>query len=858
MAFDAHANFAYSTVLTAPAPALTGLSLTVAAGQGALFPTAPFNCTVWPSGVAPISTNAEIVRVTAVVGDVLTIVRGQEGTAAVAIAAGYQIANTTTIKVFQDIEGAMIQGISAAGGVATASQVVFSNANGVSFGVAGQTVTASVAVGGGGLTNVNISAGTTSQNLSAFTFSNANGISFGLDAALSRITASYTVPAQSIQPVAASATNGSFLFSTVAFSNANGVTFGTSAGSIITASVAAGGAAGSISAGTTSVALGQAIFSNSNNVTFGLAGSTVTASVTVASSQGSINVSAGTTSNNLSAVTFSNANNVSFGLNAGTVTATVTVATSLTNINVSAGTTSNNLSAITFSNANGVTFGMNASTITASVAAAAGAQTGISGIQVSNTTYTSGTVTFQNANGISFGSSGANGISASYTVPSTAGLISAINVSGGTTSNNLSAITFSNSNNVSFGLNGSTITASATVASTQGSILLSAGTTSNSGSQFVFSNSNNVSFGLNGSTITATVTVAASPVNFSAGTTSNNLASVVFSNSNGVSFGLDGSTLTASVAAGGGGITALNFSAGTTSQNISDSIIFSNSNGVTFGLSGSTITAQVAANVYNSSYDNGPLAGASFVTNPGGTVSVAVAFILPNPISISFVRLGASMNTNSTTISTLASSANASAEIYTTFNVAVYSMGTGASSRSLTFVASGSNGWTVRQSISVATNGTQYSITQGISGQANGSGTSLSTQYSISNTNYSFTTNQIFTQFSGARCVDIDFDNSLAPGAYWLVFGQSTSIATNSTRFSQMTVCNVSMANFYGNSQANLSLGIMGSTNRTSGGLMGAGSFATAGGGTTANLPMSAISSMASNVKMYFQFLRSA
>lgn len=43
--------------------------------------------------------------------------------------------------------------------------------------------------------------------------------------------------------LAASASNGSFTFSTLGFSNANNVTFGTSAGSIITASVAAPGAA---------------------------------------------------------------------------------------------------------------------------------------------------------------------------------------------------------------------------------------------------------------------------------------------------------------------------------------------------------------------------------------------------------------------------------------------------------------------------------------------------------------------------------------------------------------------------------------------------------------------------------------
>ena len=37
------------------------------------------------------------------------------------------------------------------------------------------------AVGGGGLTNINLSAGTTSNNLSAITFSNGSGISFGLN-----------------------------------------------------------------------------------------------------------------------------------------------------------------------------------------------------------------------------------------------------------------------------------------------------------------------------------------------------------------------------------------------------------------------------------------------------------------------------------------------------------------------------------------------------------------------------------------------------------------------------------------------------------------------------------------------------
>jgi hypothetical protein len=104
MAFDAHANFAYSGVAVAPAPALTGLSLEVQAGTGVLFPAPPFNCTVWATNSGPVSTNAEIIRVTAVVGDVFTIVRAQESTAARAILFGDQIANTITAKSLKDLE----------------------------------------------------------------------------------------------------------------------------------------------------------------------------------------------------------------------------------------------------------------------------------------------------------------------------------------------------------------------------------------------------------------------------------------------------------------------------------------------------------------------------------------------------------------------------------------------------------------------------------------------------------------------------------------------------------------------------------------------------------------------------------
>src|SRR5437773_1119949 len=101
---DTHKNFAYSTVATAPSPADTGTSLVVQTGDGAKFPTPPFNATVWAVGDQPSTANAEIVRVTAILGDTLTIARTQESTAARTILVGDEIAATITAKTLTDAE----------------------------------------------------------------------------------------------------------------------------------------------------------------------------------------------------------------------------------------------------------------------------------------------------------------------------------------------------------------------------------------------------------------------------------------------------------------------------------------------------------------------------------------------------------------------------------------------------------------------------------------------------------------------------------------------------------------------------------------------------------------------------------
>lgn len=239
--------------------------------------------------------------------------------------------------------------------------------------------------------------------------------------------------------------------------------------------------------------------------------------------------------------------------------------------------------------------------------------------------------------------------------PSSVILVSNLNISAGTTSNNLAAVTFANSNGISFGLNASTITASF-----EPGVKLSAGTTSNLASAFTFANRNGVSFGLDAGTLTASVATSLTSVNISAGTTSQNLSNVVFSNANNVSFGLAGSVVTASatVLSTQG---SLNLSAGTTS-NLASAFTFSNSNGISFGLNAGTLTASGGVGTISVFSQD-----ADFVTNA-----------MVNQAALSLQKLSLPMNLSATQLALIADFSgfsNSSGAI--TISHAVYTMSGG-------------------------------------------------------------------------------------------------------------------------------------------------------------------------------------
>lgn len=137
--FDASKNFAYGIIAIAPSPPTSGTSLTVNTGDGAKFPATPFNATIWPAGAEASTTNSEIVRVTGIAGDVLTITRAQEGTTLKNIMAGNRIGATFTAKALKDLQNTV------SGKVLIVNQTTGSDASGLPFATIGGAQAVAVA-----------------------------------------------------------------------------------------------------------------------------------------------------------------------------------------------------------------------------------------------------------------------------------------------------------------------------------------------------------------------------------------------------------------------------------------------------------------------------------------------------------------------------------------------------------------------------------------------------------------------------------------------------------------------------------------------------------------------------------------
>lgn len=120
MPIDSTKNFAKATIESGFNASAT--SITLATGGGARMPTAPFNAVVWNFTDYPDPSddpNREILRVTAVASETLTVTRGQEGTSASAHGTSgkvYKLIAGLTAKTFTDIAADLAAKLSLTGG----------------------------------------------------------------------------------------------------------------------------------------------------------------------------------------------------------------------------------------------------------------------------------------------------------------------------------------------------------------------------------------------------------------------------------------------------------------------------------------------------------------------------------------------------------------------------------------------------------------------------------------------------------------------------------------------------------------------------------------------------------------------
>jgi methionine-rich copper-binding protein CopC len=230
---------------------------------------------------------------------------------------------------------------------------------------------------------------------------------------------------------------------------------------------------------------------------------------------------------------------------------------------------------------------------------------------------------------------------------------------------------------------------------------------------------------------------------------------------------------------------------------------------------------------------------------------------VPFNISISYLRFLGSASFTSTTIAT--SGVNNATGASTAFsetiahNVVLYTVGTGASSRSLQEVYSTSAGltWAVSVSQASTSNASNQSITQRMTYPIEGFTTStFSTQYSVSTSNGPISTTQ-FSLFSNQKYLDIPFATSLSAGNYWLALNRITgTVGGKNMDYGISTV---------GTSQSLVTWGLLGlAANVSNPFIYGLGVWTTNVAQTTASIAFNAITMTQSYFLPFVNFINQA
>jgi hypothetical protein len=637
----------------------------------------------------------------------------------------------------------------AAGGstAGTNNTIVFSNSNGVSFSLNGNTITASH----NGITSQTVQ----TQNMVSvlgstgnISFANGNGVTFGGNA--STITASHNgLTSQSNQAV--SAANGSYAFQTLSFSNANGVSFGTSGGSAITAShnglttarasndgIGLNTAQSNVTwtvnssglsldargyAGTGTSATNASVTLNSNGIAISVAAPGGAASQTLYATGNTTVNSSGTQA--LSSLLYRGYGVLSIGTSNGSVLFSTPDAVDVTQLSVGMstnGNTSGNTGLVTgqlvLAGGNNITLSgsTNGGSMSLTISGGAGGNftAGISGGNTAGDTGTvSNRVVFAGGANITLSGSTNGG---SQTISIVGGAGGAGYSAGISTGGNTAGATGLTGSNMVF-VGSGPISLSQTTGANGGTISINAPATSS------LSATGAVSLSTNGSTIsigvgTVTAYATSNTTQNSSGTV--NLNSLLFQGAGVASVGYSNGSVVISVPSGGGAGDGVNIlAAGTQTAATTGTVAFANSNGITFGMSNSSvITAS----------HNGLTSQSNQAFSAGAASSTFQTLSLQDSNGVSFsnnagaIRVTHALAGTATAITGLASMTVNSGGI--SFN------GTGLAGTGTTF-----NGANISGSMTVNTAGVNLSMSVAAPG-----GGGVTPVVSAANGSYSFTT----------------------------------------------------------------------------------------------------------------------
>lgn len=253
------------------------------------------------------------------------------------------------------------------------------------------------------------------------------------------------------------------------------------------------------------------------------------------------------------------------------------------------------------------------------------------------------------------------------------------------------------------------------------------------------------------------------------------------------------------------------------------------------------------ATLSNFEYPSGNFADTQTMVARGSSHYV-FPFVLPQAMSASYIRIPVSFGITSTSFGTTSNAATTFSHANTVFAV-IYTQLSNGNSLSLGSYTSTLAQWIWQVSASNSTNsGSRWTQTQYLTYPIKGGTAGLTSTFSSALTRQDVLTTGL-TAFTATKYLDIPFNVSLSPGNYWMaVMNSSTTAGGKGLAWMATTIAL---------SQMNAAIGNLGAATNSSLQLqIGLGSWSTNAINTTASIALSGISSVASQLRPYFQIIR--